>query len=724
MNLKPGIFLGSFLAFLAFAVAIWFGYKGVWNWTGFGEYIQVKSPASVGSGGTWEYHPAKTLWDWLQLLLIPFLLAIGGYLFNRNLKQRDERAAIENQRETALNSYFTTITELLLKPRTEPSPPPEPVAAIIITGKKPERPEPVKAPERPLEPLTASVIRGRTLSTLKILDGKRKGELFRFLIEARLIVEEKQEGKTLPPPPVIQLEHADLSGAELAGLRFAGVDFRKVDLRSADLTFANLKGAKVDETTKIDRKWYRVWSLLNGRLVGLNLRRVDLKHADLTGVDFGHLDLSGANLSGARLEQASFRDTKINPFTRIHKKWRLVWKVVNEKAKKIDLKGADLSDANLSIAPLFKTSLRKADLTRADLSRALLRESDLSGAHLDLANLSGANTSGANLEGAMCFATNFSNAEMSQVNLTKMWGPVAKFCASNLEEACLSRADLGYADFSSAILAKANLSDANLIEANFSAANLSDADLRRAKLRGTIISEATSLAQKWLQVRKLVNGDGVHGNFTGEDLADADLSGADLRGADLRGAKLTGSILRGTLIDEETKLDPKWLVVWKIVNERTPANLTDLKDLRGAYLADADLSEAKLVGMDLSEANLSGANLMGADLSGAQLGGANLSKAELYHANLVGAALSNADLSGASLVGTDLSRTDLSGAKNYRAPSPWTMFHSELSRMYVWRTGHLPRTRPQIAAMVVIASWTIFFHWLKTRLESINRPRR
>jgi uncharacterized protein YjbI with pentapeptide repeats len=151
-------------------------------------------------------------------------------------------------------------------------------------------------------------------------------------------------------------------------------------------------------------------------------------------------------------------------------------------------------------------------------------------------------------------------------------------------------------------------------------------------------------------VRKLVNGYGVDGRFAEEDLGDADLSGADLRGADLSGANLTGSILRDTIIDEDTKLDPKWLVAWRIVNEGTPGkNLTDFKDLRGAYLAGADLSSAKLAGVDLSEANLAGVDLTSADLTDARLGGANLSNARLINAKLAGAVFSNADLSGASV---------------------------------------------------------------------------
>ena len=62
---------------------------------------------------TSTFLPEKTLWDWLQLLIIPAVLAVGGYLFkftaSRNeqetTKQRDQTErdiASDNQREAAL----------------------------------------------------------------------------------------------------------------------------------------------------------------------------------------------------------------------------------------------------------------------------------------------------------------------------------------------------------------------------------------------------------------------------------------------------------------------------------------------------------------------------------------------------------------------------------------------------------------------------------------------
>src|SRR5258708_19258020 len=63
---------------------------GYWfDWTGFNGYNRV-TIAHIISGTnagtvtkTEEYQPGKALWDWLQLLIIPLVLAVAALLFNR-----------------------------------------------------------------------------------------------------------------------------------------------------------------------------------------------------------------------------------------------------------------------------------------------------------------------------------------------------------------------------------------------------------------------------------------------------------------------------------------------------------------------------------------------------------------------------------------------------------------------------------------------------------------
>src|SRR6266480_3760200 len=92
------------------------GYRLNWAWTGF----------------TGDKETYKTLWDWMQLLFIPVVLAVAGFWFNHRerkaaeLRDENERKAavlraeaeqdlaLDNQREAALQAYINEISEILL----------------------------------------------------------------------------------------------------------------------------------------------------------------------------------------------------------------------------------------------------------------------------------------------------------------------------------------------------------------------------------------------------------------------------------------------------------------------------------------------------------------------------------------------------------------------------------------------------------------------------------
>lgn len=62
--------------------------------TGFADYIDA-------SGG---FHPAKTIWDWLELLIIPIVLAIGVAYFNYAEKNRELKVTDERNLEAVLQN--------------------------------------------------------------------------------------------------------------------------------------------------------------------------------------------------------------------------------------------------------------------------------------------------------------------------------------------------------------------------------------------------------------------------------------------------------------------------------------------------------------------------------------------------------------------------------------------------------------------------------------------
>jgi len=94
------------------------GYVYNWRWTGLGSYTFPKREDQ-------EFQRSKTLWDWIGVLIVPVVLAVGGFWFSQvqstNEQQRaEERArteraiAEENRREDVLQAYLDQMTELLL----------------------------------------------------------------------------------------------------------------------------------------------------------------------------------------------------------------------------------------------------------------------------------------------------------------------------------------------------------------------------------------------------------------------------------------------------------------------------------------------------------------------------------------------------------------------------------------------------------------------------------
>ena len=116
---------------------------GYWfDWTGFNGYNKVTITHTINGTNagtvtrTEEYQPGKGLWDWLQLLIIPVVLAVAGYVINLTVSSGEQEAtkqraqseqeaaekraktermiAEDNQRETALQAYIDKMSELLI----------------------------------------------------------------------------------------------------------------------------------------------------------------------------------------------------------------------------------------------------------------------------------------------------------------------------------------------------------------------------------------------------------------------------------------------------------------------------------------------------------------------------------------------------------------------------------------------------------------------------------
>lgn len=215
----------------------------VWGWTGFGE---------------------KKLWDVLQLLIVPTALAIGAFYLQETAKQRDFKIADDRAKQETLNRYFDQISTLLFERKLRSAKPGD--EARIVA-------------------------RARTLSALKELDGKRKGQLISFLSEARLIkripvtfVQGRLNRDRVQLRSIVDLTNADLSQADIS----------RVDLWEANLAGANLRGADI-------RSASLGYTNLQADLTGANLSGSDLEGANLVGAR-----LNGANLIGIYMSETNF----------------------------------------------------------------------------------------------------------------------------------------------------------------------------------------------------------------------------------------------------------------------------------------------------------------------------------------------------------------------------------------------------------------------------------
>jgi uncharacterized protein YjbI with pentapeptide repeats len=331
---------------LLWAVYLRFARSVGWAaWTGFEEFI---SPALAPGQ---EYYPGKTLWDWLELLIVPVVLAGGALLFNRSerraereiAKKRDQtEREIANDRvsENALQTYLDRMTELLLEKNLRNS---EPEEEVVV------------------------VARARTLTVLRSLDADRKGALVRFLYEAHLIDRDKV---------IINLSGANLSNANLYEANLKGVHLGRAHLDGAIMVRANLEEANLDQTHLEGANLFEI-KLNDAYLQWAKLEGARLEYANLIRADFQYAGLEQVNLRGARLMEANLRRATL-PNANLNGA-----KLVETDLTKADLRGADLQgDQSHGIvwsepADLTGASLRGATLTEAKISHEQLAQAIL-----------------------------------------------------------------------------------------------------------------------------------------------------------------------------------------------------------------------------------------------------------------------------------------------------------------------------------------------------------
>jgi hypothetical protein len=216
----------------------------------------------------------KTIWDLLELIIVPAALAFGALWLNHNERKNEREIAAQQRRQdlviarerrydTTLELYFDRMTALMLEESLGESTPYDSVRNIA---------------------------RIRTLAVLRRLDGDHKAEVLQFLCESGLISRD----------PIVDLtganlKEADLRGATLNEVDLSGVNAVEVKLNKARLRKANLRGIVMSDSD----------------LSEADLTGADLELARLERVKLRKTTLTDANLYGTNLSRAVYSEEEI-----------------------------------------------------------------------------------------------------------------------------------------------------------------------------------------------------------------------------------------------------------------------------------------------------------------------------------------------------------------------------------------------------------------------------
>lgn len=294
-------------------------HKSWFLWGGIGLLFCILTVLLVGE---YAFHRGwtglnKTLWGWLQLIILPATLTIASLLFARSERhstQRAEERKAERERQAseqhtrseqhmaqlraiAERSFAQMRLETEMQQREEyqreallQSYLDRMEDALIVRGLC------KSAPDAEVR----KTVRARTLTVLRRSDPERKADVLWFLYESNLLDYGSEDIKRIVDVSDADWSHICLDEAQLRRIDLSDVNLSHTSMQEVDLVGANLKNATLCQA-----------NLRGANLRGANLSNADLKEADLTEADLTGAILQGADLSRACLTRATLRKSKL-----------------------------------------------------------------------------------------------------------------------------------------------------------------------------------------------------------------------------------------------------------------------------------------------------------------------------------------------------------------------------------------------------------------------------
>lgn len=162
----------------------------------------------------WTGFQGRTLWDWLKVLVVPMAVVLVGLYIDIVASY----IAVDRQREESMKEYFREMTTLLIEHKLR---------------------------QADKESEVRSIARVRTLTTLRKMDGIRRGFIMMFLSESNLISRDD---------PIVSLSGANLRAADLTGVDLSNTALQNVYLYGANLDHTEFRGADLTNVVLTEAK--------------------------------------------------------------------------------------------------------------------------------------------------------------------------------------------------------------------------------------------------------------------------------------------------------------------------------------------------------------------------------------------------------------------------------------------------------------------------------------
>ena len=192
--------------------------------TGFGDYIDP-----IGN-----FYRGKTLWDVLELIIVPVILAGGAWWLNRRDNRRNELVTAENTYDRIFEHYIDNISDLMLENN-------------LVLARNWQQPSEKDAVQVPFPKTSVEVARIQTITALRSLDTKRRNMILQFIRDAKFSDFLLSGGN---------FKDIDLSRADLNSFNLSQSDFSRANLKNASIIKVNFRDANLSDVSFEEAKLY------------------------------------------------------------------------------------------------------------------------------------------------------------------------------------------------------------------------------------------------------------------------------------------------------------------------------------------------------------------------------------------------------------------------------------------------------------------------------------